>query len=177
MNKMYLDNTQSTIEQFRHHKSSQHTQELESLPHVFHHSTPDNLSPKAHRRPFQLPYLASGVAPSVTHKRPSLYDNSHNAEVPFLNLTSASSNTPNLEISTLASQKTHQSHFAPVTWPQSHKSQPLHLHPTPNLQVDNKMPIGNQQPNFYVPLPQQQFDADGRQLLKQAFPVPNQLHE
>lgn len=159
---MYLNDTGSTVEQFRHHKSSQHAQENESLPH---------------KRPFQLPYLASGVTPSVTHKRPCLYDNSHNAEVPFLKFTSASSNTPNLEISALASQKAHQSPFAPVRWPQPHKSQPLHLLPTPNLQVDNKMPIGIQQQNLYVPLPQQQFDADGRKLLRQAFPVHNQLPE
>lgn len=155
MNKMYLDDTGSTIEHFRRHESSQHVQEHGSLPHVFHHSTPDNISPKSQGRPFQLPYLVGGVAPSITHKRHSLYDNSHNAEVPFLKLSSTFPDTLNLEMSTLG--KAHQPPLAPVTWPPAHKSQPLQLLSTPNLQVDNNKPIGNQQPNFPAPLPQPQF--------------------
>lgn len=163
MNRTYLHDRGSTIEQFRHHESSHRVQEHGSLPHAFHHSTPDNLSPKSHGRPFHLPYLVSGVTP-ITHKRHSLYDNSHNAETPFL------PEAPNLEISTLVAKKANQSPLAPLTWPPAHKSQPLHLLPTSTLQVDNNIRIGNQQSNFSVLLPPQQFDADGRQL-RQAFQV------
>ncbi|XP_020674645.1 polyadenylation and cleavage factor homolog 4 isoform X1 [Dendrobium catenatum] len=169
MNKMYLDDTGSTIQQFRHHESSQHVQEHGSLPHVFHRPTPDNISPKSQGRPFQLPYLVGGVTPSVNHKRHSFYDNSHNAEMPFLNLSSASSDTTNHEMSTSAAQKAHHPPIAPVPWPPAHISQSLQLLPIANLQTDNNKPIGNQQPNFSVPFPQQQFDANGRQLLGQAF--------
>ncbi|XP_020592406.1 uncharacterized protein LOC110032952 isoform X2 [Phalaenopsis equestris] len=169
MNEMYLDDTGGTIEQLRRHESSQLVQEHEYLPHVFHHSTPDNLSPKSEGRPFQLPYLVSGVTPSVTQKRNSLYDNSHNADMPFLKLSSATTDTPSMEMSTLVTQKARETPLAPVTWPPTHRSQPLQLLSTPNLLADNNVPIGKQQQNFSVPLPQLQFDANGRQLLRQPF--------
>ncbi|KAK8969427.1 hypothetical protein KSP40_PGU011445 [Platanthera guangdongensis] len=165
MNKMYMDDTGNTFGQLRHLESSQHVQDYGSMPHGFHHSH-DNLSPKSQAGPFHLPYLVSGVtAPSL--KLHGLYGNSHNTEMPLLKLPSTSSDSINMEISSIAVQKAHQPPLSPVMWPPTHNSHPQLLS-TPNLLVDNNKPIGNQQP-FSAPFLQQKFDANGRKIFWNSF--------